>query len=91
MYIRGLYQYGKEYGIMYTFLSCIYLVFNMQKCMDGVNQDCIAANPSEEWKCFMAQVSDTPINYVITPDLQLTILVHLPSHQDSNILTKCPL
>ena len=31
----------------------------MQKCMDGVNQDCIAANPSEEWKCFMAQVSGT--------------------------------
>ena len=32
------------------------LVFNMQKCMGGVNQDCIAANTGEEWKCFMAQV-----------------------------------
>jgi len=28
----------------------------MQNCKGGVNQDCIAANPTEEWKCFMAQV-----------------------------------
>ncbi|XP_065888663.1 uncharacterized protein [Dysidea avara] len=39
MYIRGLFQY----------------VFNMQKCKNAVNQDCITANPTEEWKCFMAQ------------------------------------
>ena len=31
----------------------------MQNCAGGVNQDCIAANPGEEWKCFMAQVSKT--------------------------------
>ena len=32
------------------------LVFKMQNCRSGVNQDCLAANPEEEWKCFMAQV-----------------------------------
>ena len=32
------------------------LIFNLRKCMDGINQDCIAANTGEEWKCFMAQV-----------------------------------
>ena len=40
---------------------CMCLVFNMQKCMDGVNQDCIAANTGEEWKCFMAQVRVTSL------------------------------
>ena len=59
LYIRGIFQYSKTvviivpYSITYI---CIRLVFNMQKCMDGVNQDCIAANTGEEWKCFMAQV-----------------------------------
>ena len=45
----------------------------MQKCMDGVNQDCIAANTGEEWKCFMAQVrvSNTQYMWLIT-DLQYT-------------------
>jgi len=28
----------------------------MQNCKSGVNQDCIAANPTEEWKCIIAQV-----------------------------------
>ncbi|XP_065887895.1 uncharacterized protein [Dysidea avara] len=39
MHIRERYQY----------------VYKMQNCTGGVNQDCIAANPTEEWKCFMAQ------------------------------------
>ena len=38
------------------------LVFDMQNCIGGVNQDCVADNPDEEWKCFFAQVSDTPNN-----------------------------
>ena len=38
------------------------VVFNMQKCMGGVNQDCITANAGEEWKCFMAQVSEVANN-----------------------------
>ena len=61
----------------------MYLVFNMQQCMDGVNQDCIAANTGEEWKCFMAQVrvNNTPV-YVT----DYWSLVHLPSHQNSNVL-----
>ena len=49
------------------------LVFNMQKCMDGVNQDCIAANSGEEWKCFMAQVRLSNIQYMwLITDLQYT-------------------
>ena len=36
----------------------------MQNCVGGVNQDCVKANRGEEWKCFMAQVSDILINYL---------------------------
>ena len=32
------------------------LVYTMQNCRSGVNQACVAANPEEDWKCFMAQV-----------------------------------
>ena len=33
------------------------VVFKMQNCSDGVNSDCIAAYPGEEWKCFFPQVN----------------------------------
>ena len=35
-----------------------HLVFNMQNCSGGVDQDCINAyeGTGETWKCFMAQV-----------------------------------
>ena len=44
------------------------LVFNMQQCMDGVNQDCIAAYTAagEEWKCFMAQVRVSNTHVCVT-------------------------
>lgn len=39
-------------------LTMISIVFNLQNCSGGVDQDCIAAyEPTNEtWKCFMAQV-----------------------------------
>jgi len=40
------------------------LVFEMQNCRSGVNQDCIAANPKEEWKCFMAQVIHCDVHII---------------------------
>ena len=33
----------------------------MQNCSGGVNQDCIKANPTEEWKCFFAQYTEPHI------------------------------
>ena len=33
------------------------VVFKMQNCTGGVNQDCINANSNGTWKCMMAQVS----------------------------------
>ena len=32
-------------------------MYNMQNCSGGVNLDCVAANPGQEWMCFFAQVS----------------------------------
>ena len=32
----------------------------MHNCTGAVNQDCIAAYPGEEWKCYMAQVNNVP-------------------------------
>ena len=42
----------------------MYLVFEMHNCTGGVNQNCIAAYPGEEWKCFMAQVSNVPMQWL---------------------------
>ena len=44
----------------------------MQNCMGGVNQDCIAANTGEEWKCFMAQVSKASIWIIVYVNFQYT-------------------
>ncbi|XP_065887728.1 uncharacterized protein [Dysidea avara] len=79
MHIRGLYQY----------------VYKMQNCKGGVNQDCIAANPTEEWKCFMAQYTyphiKTPIfllnarydTWQLANILQLTC--HAPNCSDDQM------
>ena len=61
------------------------LVFDMQNCTGGVNQDCIADNPGEEWRCFVTQVSDT---LAMTDLIQLPFLVCLLLHQNSNICIK---
>ena len=58
-YIRTFYSDG-QYSL-FTFITTdqfVILVFNMQNCSDGVNQDCIGAykGTNETWKCFMAQV-----------------------------------
>ena len=56
MHIRSRFQYGKELTVSTSIKELLLLVFDMQNCSGGVNQDCIAANPTEEWRCFMAQV-----------------------------------
>ncbi|XP_065886637.1 uncharacterized protein [Dysidea avara] len=42
--------------------ECYQYVYKMQNCTGGVDQDCIAANPTEEWKCCMAQYTYPHIN-----------------------------
>ena len=44
----------RYYELLICTVSCV--VYNMQNCSGGVNSDCVAANPGQEWMCFFAQV-----------------------------------
>lgn len=62
-------------------------MYKLHNVKDGVDQDCIAANENEEWKCLFAQVRNYIFNYlymylktVVTILCALFFIVHLSLH-----------
>lgn len=77
----GFFLDGKNWTGQYHFRTVFQYVFKMQNCSDGVNSDCIAAYPGEEWKCFFPQyffhLIKTPVFVANSPvdQLQMTYVL----------------